>query len=319
MNRIISNRALNILFEFIKKHGSDSSKIILPSNICHDVIFLLSYLGIEIQYLDIDKNTLELDKKAAIREVDHTKDTILLWNHTYGNEEVPYNFFAELKLKAPQLIIVDDRCLCNPKKYRAEPNDKIIDLIIYSTGYGKQVELDYGAFGLLNTQYKASYEYHDFAKGKYLRLKSLLLNSKFEKLLPLLQDVWMKIDIDPVNEINYMEELDKEEQSWRSHKEQLMEIYYNEIDNNYFLQEKFNNWRLNILVQNKNEFLRIIQREGLFASSHYPSMGSIFTKQKFLTSEWLHGHVINLFFNKHFTKDMVFKMTKLINKYANPI
>lgn len=55
-------------------------------------------------------------------------------------------FYTELKAINPELCIIDDRCLCKPELEDVVPEK--VDLVLFSTGYAKYVELSYGGFGI---------------------------------------------------------------------------------------------------------------------------------------------------------------------------
>lgn len=319
MKRIISNRALNILSGFLKNFDPGSYKILIPSNICHDVVFLLKFMGIKIIFIDIEKNTLGLNTQQALEKITSLDKLILLWNHTYGNEDIPFDFFQKAKSINPELVIIDDRCLCNPLNFHSNSDDILIDLILFSTGYGKQIELNYGAIGIVNSKYNIGSHYHDFDEEKHYKLKELLQNSNTGELSAFTANAWTRVNIAPLEEKNYMEEVHREANLWAGHKMRLFELFSGEINSDLLLAERFNKWRFNILVDNKDEILGQIKKEGLFASGHYQSLGSILTSKKFEVSEWVYNHVVNLFIDKHFTIEMAYKTAKLINKYANPI
>ena len=65
MQQVFSYRANKILFNFLRSNDLQG-KVILPANICHDVVGTLVYAGYTLQFVDIDARTLCLDWKQAI-------------------------------------------------------------------------------------------------------------------------------------------------------------------------------------------------------------------------------------------------------------
>ena len=319
MNRVYSNRALSILYNFLIHNGLQATSVFLPTNICHDVFFLLKHAGVKIIFLDIDKNELEINKEIAIENIGFNAKVILLWNHSYGNSHVPYDFFTEAKNKNPELIIIDDRCLCNPVDFQPNANDSLIDLILYSTGYGKQVELNYGALGIVNDKYILPQDFYDFKKNIHKELKAALFSTDINNLSIKLEKVWIKLDNEMFHFDQYYNEVRNENIKWIDHKNKLSEIYYGELNEAFFINKRFNDWRFNILVKNKRDLMKRIFREDLFISNHYPSIGSIVERKSFPIAEWLHEHVLNLFIDKHYTEEMAYRTVEIINKYGNPI
>ena len=71
----------------------------------------------------------------------------VLYAHTYGEPSTPNKFFQDVKSHHPELLLIDDRCLCTPD---LEPDpDAAADVTLYSTGYAKIVELNFGGYAFL--------------------------------------------------------------------------------------------------------------------------------------------------------------------------
>ena len=56
--------------------------------------------------------------------------------------------FNKIKLIQPDSKIIDDKCLCLPNFDELINNN--VDLVLYSTGYAKQIELGYGGYAYIN-------------------------------------------------------------------------------------------------------------------------------------------------------------------------
>jgi len=293
--------------------------VLLPSNICHDVFFLLKHIGATIKFIDIDRKEFEINKEIVLKNIMINSQTMLLWNHSYGNPHVPYDFFIDVKKKKSDTIIIDDRCLCNPAYHASNINDSYIDLIIYSTGLRKQVDLKFGAWGLINSKYDIPKNLYDFDPDLHNKLKVLLFNNLQNDFFVYVKHAWIELDLENYSHDTYHVDILKENNRWIHHKKELSEIYYQELDKAYFVHERFNEWRVNILVKNKLDIIKHLFQNDLFASNHYLSIGSIVSKKKFPVAEWLHKHILNLFIDKHYTKEMAYKTSDIINKYGYPI
>jgi dTDP-4-amino-4,6-dideoxygalactose transaminase len=314
-----SNRALNLLYLFVINNGLRKTPIILPTNICHDVYFLLKFLGNELIFLDINSETLEMDTVDAIESIKTQSKVILLWNHTYGNEEVPYAFFNEAKNINPDLIIIDDRCLCNPALVQLTKEDGIIDMILFSTGAKKQIDLGFGAFGFLNEDYTISDLHHDFDMAVYQRLKSSFKDGDKDRLGKEIVLSWTERAGIKLDNAGYWNQIKSEHISWDKHKNNIREIYSAEIGQEFNIADRFNGWRFNILVRNKTELIRLLRGEDLFLSDHYPSIGSVLNGASFPNAEKLYEHVLNLFIDKYYTAEMAYKTAKIIHDHGHPI
>ncbi len=60
----------------------------------------------------------------------------------------PAGSLKEIKENHPDLLLIDDRCLCVPD---LEPDlSSPAEVILYSTGYGKIVDLGFGGYACLS-------------------------------------------------------------------------------------------------------------------------------------------------------------------------
>ena len=111
MQQFFSYRANKILFNFLWSNHLQG-KVILPANICHDVVETLLYARCSLQFVDIDVQTLCLDWKQAVALA---KDACaVMFVHTYGVEDDYSEFFATIRKENSNIAIIDDRCLCFP-------------------------------------------------------------------------------------------------------------------------------------------------------------------------------------------------------------
>lgn len=277
MRQVFAYRANKILYNFIKSNNIIGT-VILPSNICKDVVEVLQYAGLNLKFLDISQNTLCLDEnqiKECINEV-----SVLLFVHTYGIERDFDNLFFELKEIKPSLIIIDDKCLCIPD---LEMKTKTCsDLVLYSTGEKKQIDLGRGGIGYVTQKYK----YEDIE----INDSSCLTNEywQFDRKL-----------------------FEQKKQEVISHKCILNTIYFDKLSNINQLPKEFQNWRFNILTDKKEQILKALFAEGLFASSHYK------THVLATNADKIYNNVINLFNDQYYTVEQAIKTCEIINKILN--
>lgn len=316
---IYSNRALSILYNFLTLKEFSNYHVLLPTNICHDVFFLMQFTKKNFTFIDINIESYELDKAKIESSATEKKKTILLWNHTYGNPTTPYHFFKQLKEKNFDIIIIDDRCLCNPLDYKNNKDDKYIDLILYSSGYAKQVDLGSGAMGIWQDKYEVNLNQYDFNAENYLVLKKMIDGDKPEKVFNFNKIAWEQVEFKNF-EKSYSAQLINEYSKWKVHKNKLKNIYLKNLDKDLILiNQTYNNWRFNILLENKEEVLFKIFENNFFASSHYPSIGTLLKLGSFPNAEWLYSKIINLFIDKYFSEKQALGIVNIINKYARPI
>lgn len=271
--QVTSYRANKILFNFLKSNHLTGT-VILPANICPDVVETLQYAGNPLHFVDIDVHTLCLDWQQ-VRSIAEDASTVLAV-HTYGIEDDFNEQFAALRAINPSIAIIDDRCLCMPELDK--PNSTG-DLVLYSMCSKKQVDLGVGGIGYLADGW--NYEDIMVPENDVLTNETWLLD---EKILFAKMDLVIK------------------------HKEQLNDIYRENLPTAIQLPSPYQHWRFNIVVPNKEEILKALFDAGLFASGHYKPQAdgcNIATN--------LYTHVINLFNDFYFTEEQAKKCCKIIN------
>ena len=272
MKLLTANRATKLLYNFLKVNNI-SGNVLLPANICPDVVKTLHYAGMTTTFIDLQVETLCINQEAVLAAA---KDaSMLLFVHTYGIEHDFYAFFEQVREQNPNIIIVDDKCLCLPD---LEVKDSAADLVLYSTGEKKMVNLGGGAIGYLADKWE--YDEVEVEESDLLSNELWLLDPK---------QLYMKMD------------------TIIAHKEKLNTIYRAMLPETIQLPDAFQHWRFNILVQNKQEILAALAAEGLVADSLYPALDA-----SCLVANNLHAYVINLYNDKLFTLEQAERACEII-------
>lgn len=277
MKLFTSNRAKKILYNFVKTNNI-LGKVLLPANICESVAKVLQYAGMDIQFVDVQANNLCIDQSTVLQTA-HSA-AMLLFVHTYGVETDFSDFFLQVKAANPDIIIVDDKCLCLPTIGEIDSN---ADLVLYSTGAKKMVNLGGGAIGYVADKWE--YDEIEVAPIDYLTNEMWLLDTK---------QLYMKMD------------------AMIAHKEKLNAVYRKMLPSAIQLPDAYQHWRFNILTDKKDEILKALFVEGLFASSHYRSLSN-----DCVVAENLHEHVLNLFNDQYYTEEQVIRTCEIINAILN--
>ena len=273
MQRVFSYRANKILFNFLRSNDLQG-KVILPANICHDVVETLVYAGYTLHFVDIDARTLCLDWKQAIALAKEA--CAILFVHTYGVEDNYSDFFAAARKENPKIAIIDDRCLCFPCLDLVRTD---ADLVLYSTGEKKQVDLGIGGIGYVADGWK----YVDIQVPENAVLKN-------DKWTPNKAEIEKKMD------------------AVIAHKEKLNAIYRSNLAKHVMrLPDPYQHWRFHIIVPYKGDVLKAIFDSGLFASGHYAVQGG---ECPIATN--LHAIVINLFNDFYYTEEQAQKTCDVI-------
>lgn len=274
LRRVTSYRANKILFNFLKSNHLTGT-VILPANICPDVVETLRYAGNPLHFVDIDVHTLCLDWQQVQSVVQDAAAVLAV--HTYGMEDDFNEQFETLRAINPKIAIIDDRCLCMPEL--DEPNS-IGDLVIYSMCSKKQVDLGAGGIGYVADCW--NYEEILVPENDVLTNETWTLD---KKTLPAKMDAVIK------------------------HKEKLNAIYRKNLPAAIQLPAPYQHWRFNIIVPNKEEILKALFEAGLFASGHYNPQSDGCN-----VAINLYTHVINLFNDFYYTEEQAIKTCEIIQK-----
>lgn len=273
MQQIFSYRANKILFNFLWSNHLQG-KVILPANICHDVVETLLYAGYELLFVDIDARTLCLNWEQAIALAKNA--CAILFVHTYGIEQDYSDCFVAARTENPKIVIIDDRCLCFPCLDLVRTG---ADLVLYSTGEKKQADIGIGGIGYVADGWR----YEDID----VHVNAVLKN-----------EIWMPNKA----------EIEKKMDEVIRHKEKLNAIYRSNLSQ-YILRlpDPYQHWRFNIVVPNKMEMLKAIFDAGLYASGHYAIQGG-----NCPIASNLYARVINLFNDFYYTEEQARKTCDVI-------
>lgn len=272
MKLLTANRATKLLYNFLKVNNI-SGNVLLPANICPDVVKTLHYAGMTTTFIDLQVETLCINQEAVLAAA---KDaSMLLFVHTYGIEHDFYAFFEQVREQNPNIIIVDDKCLCLPD---LDVKDSAADLVLYSTGEKKMVNLGGGAIGYLADKWE--YDEVEVEESDLLSNELWLLDPK---------QLYMKMD------------------AIIAHKEKLNTIYRAMLPEAIQLPDAYQHWRFNILVPNKQQILDALAAEDIPAESVYPALDGAC-----VVANNLHALAINLFNDKRQTQEQAIRACEII-------
>ena len=313
---IFEYRASIIIYNIIQAFEDDKI-FILPANICSIVPSIFLKANKKFEFIDISNETLCLDFNETYDRIkkEPQKYTGLLFSHTYGVEINVTDFFRSIKKLKEEIFTIDDKCLCIPNLNGILP--PYTDLVLYSTGYSKIIEIGWGGYGLFNDvssveykNYELEYNANDLndlqnqfrialdqkKKFKYKDSNWLGGTKNYNEFAKYKKEVYGKID------------------SVLKLKNQINNIYY-QLPKEIVLNDKYNYWRFNIIVKNKQQLIKNIFRNGLFASSHYPSLAGIFDNHRAPFAEKLHKSIINLFNDFRFNEKKAQQIVEIVKKH----
>ena len=273
MKLLTANRANKLLYNFLKVNHI-TGNVLLPANVCPDVVKTLHHAGLTTTFVDLQADNLCIHQETVLALAKQV--SLLLFVHTYGIEHDFHTFFEQVREQHPEIIIVDDKCLCLPD---LDVKDSAADLVLYSTGERKMVNLGGGAIGYLADKWQ--YDEVEVEENDLLTNELWLLDPK---------QLYLKMD------------------AIIAHKEKLNTIYRAMLPETIQLPDAFQHWRFNILVQNKQQILDALIAEGFEAESRYASLD-----ESCVVASNLHAYVIHLYNDKCFTLEQACRACEIIN------
>lgn len=315
----LAPRASSLLYNYLISNPVNGYYL-LPFNICPIVPLVFRKAKISFKFIDIELETFCIDRNKVLFELKNQNCNGLLLVYTYGLEYDFNDFFKEIKVENPNFHIIEDKCLNKPS-FSSENKSQFSDLILYSTGYGKYLDLGYGGFAILNPTANYNVVKNIFNKRALVRLTeeyNSAINN--DRLIEITNENWLDNKKPKLNLDSYKKSIDFALDETIDHKKSLNSVYNDLIPERIILKvngKSVNDWRFNIKVKNKKEIMNDIFLSGLFASSHYkPLDGFFYPKTKNCpNSQQLHHSVINLFNDKYFETEKATRISKIIKKY----
>jgi hypothetical protein len=298
MQIVRAPRTSTILYNLLKDRA-DANPWLLPANICPIVPITFFKAGIPFEFVDISAETLHMDLEQAEERLERGFYGGVLYAHTYGEPSTPNEFFQRVKSRYPDLMLVDDRCLCVPDLDL--PDELFADVALYSTGYAKIVDLGLGGYAFL----KADLIYHP----KHLPFNPHAHEEMEREYKETIQNRspyiyvdsdWLQTDADLPTWYDYRQRIEDGLKLSLRQRTMLNEIYASRLPSEIQLPPAYQTWRFNLRLKNKDKILEAIFASGSFASSHYASLAGIMAPGQCSQAETLADEIINLFNDHHF-------------------
>jgi hypothetical protein len=287
-------RAAIILYKFLFASRSQINQpFLLPINICPIVPTVFQLAGIDTVFADIEDGNLCVSRKEIISMVRSKSISGFLFNHSFGIEEDFEDFYVETKKHNPQIIIIDDCCLCPPC---FDSPHTVAELVLYSTGYAKYVELNRFGYGFSAT-------FTDEFSQKYA---SVSLEST----------IFSECSIKEDSFVEYKKEVEAKNKEILLHKQKLNDLYSDLLPLSSQLGEDFNNWRFNIKAKSPAKLIDKIFAAGYFASTHFQPL---LEDSKFEVAKKHANEILNLFNDFHFTEEGAKNVSSIIMENADDL
>ena len=315
MQIVQAPRASTILYNLLKSQDNPKPWI-LPANICPIVPITFFKAGIPVEFVDISAETLHMDLEQAAGRLDRGVYGGLLYAHTYGEPSTPNDFFQDVKSRHPELLLIDDRCLCQPN---LEPNPIVAaDATLYSTGYAKAVELNFGGYAYLQDSIPYQSRHLPFNPQAHEEIENGYKQAIQKRKPYIYEDSdWLQTDGELPAWYDYRQKIEDGLKTALQHRARLNKIYANLLPDEIQLPQEYQSWRFNLRVKNKDHILKAIFSAGLFASSHYASLAGIMAPGQCPQAESLANEIINLFNDHYFDPQKAEQVCALILENLN--
>jgi hypothetical protein len=298
MQIVQAARASAILYNLLKSQKHPRPWL-LPANICPIVPITFFKAGVPFEFVDISAETLHMDLDQAEGRLRRGPYGGVLYAHTYGEPSTPVEFFQSVKSKYPGLLLVDDRCLCIPDVEPAQNTS--VDMVLYSTGYAKVVELSFGGYAFLKDGVSYQPRHLSFSSKAYGEIERGYKQAIQNRSPFVYTDSdWLQTEADLPAWYDYRQQIENGLKASLLHRALINGIYTDYLPTKCQLPAKYQTWRFNIRLQNKDQVLKAIFASGTFASSHYASMAGIMAAGQCPQAEKLEAEIINLFNDHHF-------------------
>jgi len=312
---VFAARACSILYGLLR---GDERPLLVPANVCPivPVTFLEAQRAFEL--VDIAEPTLEMDPEACLERLRQEPGRFggVLLVRPYGSERDTDPFFRRLKELQPDLLVIDDKCLCRPDCEGAEISPWA-DATLFSTGSVKHVDLGYGGFAHVREGISvflgAGGPYQETALEEVTRRykKAIAERSPF----PGTCEGWLDLRTPEVSWEEHRRRTAEELRRADEHKRRLNSIYMDALPRENQMAPEFQGWRFNIRVPEPDRLIESLFAAGLFASRHYACLAGSFGDGRFPMAERLQGEVVNLFNDRYFDEERAERAVRVVLRH----
>jgi hypothetical protein len=269
--------------------------------------------------MDIDPLDLGLDRAACLDLLRQNPEDFagVLYVRPYGALCDCSAFFNAIHAVRPNLLVIDDRCLCRPDP-EGEGIDPEADVTLYSTGYGKPVDLGMGGFAHLanGVPYKAEMLRFDAGDLATLTRRYKIAIARQWPFVGGAED-WLDGGLPAIAWVEYRERMLEEDRRVEFHRRRLNAIYTEGLPQSLQLPSRFQQWRFQIRAPQPQRLLRRLRAAGLFASRHYAALGGgIFADERFPQAEALHRAVVNLFNDRYYNEAQAVATARIVREHV---
>jgi hypothetical protein len=269
---------------------------------------------VPFELVDISPTTLHLALDLATDRLKAGGFGGLLYSHSYGDPFTPNDFFQDVKARHPELLVIDDRCLCQPAL--DVPETSIADVVLYSTGYAKQVELGGGGYAFVKPQTRYTMTSLPYDPTHYeLQEARYKAHIRDQSLMVYRDDDWLQTDGGSTSWADYRQRIAANLECWGPRKSLLQRLYAEGLPQELQLPTEYQTWRFNLRLKDRDRILNAIFSAKLFASAHYASLAGIVAPGNCPNAGKLADQVINFFIDRHFDQARAEQLVALVRAH----
>jgi hypothetical protein len=313
---VYQRRACTILHNVLRARR-DPRPFLVPANVCPIVPVTFMEAGQPFELIDISEPWLEIDRSECLARVsaDAKRYAGLLFVHPYGSERRPDEFFAALRAAQPDLLLIDDKCLCAPD---CEGNtvSALADVTLFSTGHAKYADLNGGGFAHLADSIDYQSEVRPFLPQA---LDDVTARTKhcITARVPFGQPApgWLDSREPQESWTEYSRQAQEGLAAADEQKKLLNDLYAHALPPEIQLPPELQRWRFSIRVSEPARLIEAAFGEGVFASRHYPPLDGVFGSGRFPVAARLYSQVCNLFNDRYFDRAKAKQMTDVVLRH----
>ncbi|MCF6219748.1 MAG: hypothetical protein L3J65_01415 [Robiginitomaculum sp.] len=327
---VTAQRASDLIYELCAQSAQDIRPgvwpgiWIVPDNVCPAVPLALACAGADLRFIDISAESLCLDTNKVAELAGKENIAGVVYVRTFGMNAFAQQDLANLRTALPDAILIDDCCIDIPQTQMPKTQNAA-DVILYSTGYGKTLDLGGGAYGF----FKPDMGFKAGGPALAAQAFEALLTQSNEAIkggVPIFANYdftapgFSVEGIPPAQDwLEYCKSIKVQLPDRLAHKAKLNAIYANGLAPFSPLADDFQNWRFHIFVQNQEQVLEALFSVGLFASSHYTSVSKLWDLKPGAVSQKIEKNIINLFNDQHFSAKQARQAVGIINEIGKPL
>lgn len=326
--------ALYILFKSLDIQKR--SKILFPDITCMTPVNAAVYAGYEPVFCDVNRNDFTISIESLKRIIKEENVGIAVPTHIYGhicNMKEIYKICTE-----NDIIVVEDAA-------QAALISQYNDYAVTSFGHTKIMETVAGGGAIFYKDNKQKERFDKYTEGlnsvtneevageyrrEYYKIAQNLNGQQYYDEMRKLQYNSSNVFLGHFKENNELFKLLDNKQCIITDRNRRTELYYNNLDENYFelpnihINEKRPLWRMTVLVKNINrdKFVKEVRKNNIDISTWYPQMHKFYSKQsekEFKNSEFISNNLVNFWVTEEYSVEKILDDINNINIIARGI